>query len=492
MSCFFAACLKVVQQRTSTVVNSTPTNSRPTTPQGTRLGLTGYHHQQNVPSPTNGFLSTGSQSSGTTLSSGSPNHHSHLPLHHSSNLTLPHRHHSLSSSTHHLPSSKMTSDLLQSERANVLSSHKWGTISHATSQQALLSMASENNNIPKFQPSDAHSFSNSVGDVIEKMPPPAAPSGKDLPTPTSTPTTTRKNRRRSNLFIPSSKKQEEKMKSEMGIGRAIPIKQGYLYKKSSKTLNKEWKKKYVTLCDDGRLTYHPSLHDYMDDVHGKTISLQYVTVKVPGQKPRGSKSIITNSSILTKSNQVLADGLGSLSIAKDKNKLNEKVLLTGFEVLREPGKSNSQTSGDEGIALSNSNSQSFIGSDNSNSKLDQTPSVKKRHRRMKSSGLKNGDTEDADCYEFYIVSLDQKQWHFEAANSEERDEWVAAIEQEIFKSLQGGESSKTKIQNPADLEAMVTIRQRVPGNGYCVDCDAPSKYNLYWNYLLETNFIISL
>lgn len=47
---------------------------------------------------------------------------------------------------------------------------------------------------------------------------------------------------------------------ELGSGRVIPLKQGYLYKKSSKTLNKEWKKKYVTLCDDGRLTYHPSLH----------------------------------------------------------------------------------------------------------------------------------------------------------------------------------------------------------------------------------------
>lgn len=25
-------------------------------------------------------------------------------------------------------------------------------------------------------------------------------------------------------------------------------------------MNKEWKKKYVTLCDNGLLTYHPSLH----------------------------------------------------------------------------------------------------------------------------------------------------------------------------------------------------------------------------------------
>lgn len=35
--------------------------------------------------------------------------------------------------------------------------------------------------------------------------------------------------------------------------------QGYLYKKSH-GLNKEWKKKYVTLSDDGKLSYHPSLH----------------------------------------------------------------------------------------------------------------------------------------------------------------------------------------------------------------------------------------
>ena len=85
---------------------------------------------------------------------------------------------------------------------------------------------------------------------------------KDLPTPSSTPTTSRKSRRKSNLFTPS-KKNEDKDKSkngEVGSGRAIPIKQGYLYKKSNKTLNKDWKKKYVTLCDNGRLTYHSSLH----------------------------------------------------------------------------------------------------------------------------------------------------------------------------------------------------------------------------------------
>lgn len=108
-------------------------------------------------------------------------------------------------------------------------------------------------------------------------PPAKDKDGKDLPTPSSTPTTSRKTRRRSNLFTPSSSKKEEKERDriekekakqlangvvtgELGSGRAIPIKQGYLYKRSHKALNKDWKKKYATLCDDGKLTYHSSLN----------------------------------------------------------------------------------------------------------------------------------------------------------------------------------------------------------------------------------------
>lgn len=84
---------------------------------------------------------------------------------------------------------------------------------------------------------------------------------------------------------------------------------------------------------------------------------------------------------------------------------------------------------------------------------------------------------DPDGFEFYIVSLDNKQWHFEAANSEERDEWVFIIEQEIFKSLQGNESLKPKTQNSGDVALLMqNIRTQVPGNGFCVDCDSPSEF----------------
>lgn len=111
----------------------------------------------------------------------------------------------------------------------------------------LVSIATENNNVKFTAP---HNFDN--------LQPPSK--DKDLPTPLSTPTTSRKSRRRSNIFTPSKKGDDRLKNGELGSGRAIPLKQGYLYKKSSKALNKEWKKKYVTLCDDGRLTYHPSLH----------------------------------------------------------------------------------------------------------------------------------------------------------------------------------------------------------------------------------------
>lgn len=102
---------------------------------------------------------------------------------------------------------------------------------------------------------------------------------------------------------------------------------------------------------------------------------------------------------------------------------------------------------------------------------------------------------DGDGYEFYIVSLDNKQWHFEASNSEERDDWVSAIEQQILNSLQGNESSKAKrINNPLEAASIQSIRSRVAGNVTCVDCDAPSKFTLSLkilkNFLMQTKLYL--
>ncbi|XP_065582918.1 centaurin-gamma-1A-like isoform X1 [Artemia franciscana] len=303
--------------------------------------------------------------------------------------------------------------------------------------------------------------------------------GKDLPTPSSTPTTSRKSRRRSNLFIPSSKKEESRDKSnknigsnsEFGSGRSIPVKQGALYKRGT-GLNKDWKKKYVTLSDDGKLTYHPSINEYMEDVQGKVISLQFVTVKVPGQKPRGSRSTMNPPSTPVNPSQSngninALDSVGSLSIVggynipligKDKK---DKVLLTAYELLKEGG-ANKVVNGSEDLSTEES------------CRLE-TPNVKKRHRRMKSSGNKANDLEEYDGFEFQIVSLDNKTWHFEASSLEERDEWVTAIEGQILNLLQGNESSKSKGRvNPIVDPAQIQSIKNVPGNLNCADCDAPS------------------
>ncbi|XP_048006683.1 centaurin-gamma-1A-like [Leguminivora glycinivorella] len=382
--------------------------------------------------------------------------------------SLPRGHHTLSASSHHLHRGASSFDA-SSNSSGISSTHvveihstngsdtssRWGNSlgSHGSSS-GLVSIATENNNVKFTQP---HCLDNlQVKD-------------KDLPTPSSTPTTSRKSRRRSNLFTPSKKGDDRLKNGELGSGRAIPLKQGYLYKKSSKALNKEWKKKYVTLCDDGRLTYHPSLHDYMEDVNGKEISLQYVTVKVPGQKPRGSKSIITTvPGYNGYSSLDLHDSIGGLSLGyKEKPvRVTDKALMSAFDTLKEPASSR----------------QSLASEAEANGDKD-TPHVKKRHRRMKSSGVKKDGDEDgesgASC-EFTIVSLDGKRWRWEvggasgAAAAAERDAWVCAVEAQILASLQGRTSrlpAPTGANSTGDVRATYYIR-RVHGNDKCADCGA--------------------
>lgn len=391
--------------------------------------------------------------------------------------SLPRGHHTLSASSHHLHRGAQSFDA-SSNSSGISSTHvveihstngsdtssRWGNSlgSHGSSS-GLVSIATENNNVKFTAP---HCLDNlQVKD------------SKDLPTPSSTPTTSRKSRRRSNLFTPSKKGDDRLKNGELGSGRAIPLKQGYLYKKSSKALNKEWKKKYVTLCDDGRLTYHPSLHDYMEDVNGKEISLQYVTVKVPGQKPRGSKSIITTVPGYNGYTSLdIHDSIGGLSIGyKEKPRsTTDKALLSAFETMKEP------TSSRQSIA-----SELEVGSTNGQDK--DTPHVKKRHRRMKSSGVKKDGEDDgeyATSCEFTIVSLDGKRWRWEVcgaagaggagAAAAERDAWVAAVEAQILASLQGRTSRQplpTGANTTGDVRATYYIR-RVNGNDKCCDCGA--------------------
>ncbi|XP_034315472.1 arf-GAP with GTPase, ANK repeat and PH domain-containing protein 1-like isoform X25 [Crassostrea angulata] len=303
-------------------------------------------------------------------------------------------------------------------------------------------------------------------------------------TSVTTPILHRKNSKflKSSFKTPKNKEEEKKGASveaeKLGSGRVIPIKQGYLYKKSH-GLNKEWKKKYVTLLDDGRLTYHPSLHDYMDDVHAKEINLIHTTVKIPGLRPRTTKTV-PNYPAQHPNQDAKGESKTSFSLSGKSSKDKENVRLTGFDVIRERHNSNSDapfsnsvTGPSEGVANGDGISSKLNGN-SIGSKID-TPNVKKRHRRAKSGGLKNvGDGDDSDGYEFMIVSLENKQWHFEAGDSQERDEWINAIEQQILNSLQGNEINKSnKRSTPSDPAGMQAIRT-IRGNNSCADCGAPN------------------
>ncbi|XP_072575213.1 arf-GAP with GTPase, ANK repeat and PH domain-containing protein 1 isoform X17 [Vulpes vulpes] len=252
----------------------------------------------------------------------------------------------------------------------------------------------------------------------------------DVPPTANTPTPVRKqSKRRSNLFTSrkgsdpdKEKKGLESRADSIGSGRAIPIKQGMLLKRSGKSLNKEWKKKYVTLCDNGVLTYHPSLHDYMQNVHGKEIDLLRTTVKVPGKRPpRATSACAPISSPKTNG---LSKDMSSLHISP--NSAKRKAW-----------------------------------------KLNRVGSL----RNIYSSSSTNTE-EQEENFEFIIVSLTGQTWHFEATTYEERDAWVQAIESQILASLQSCESSKNKSRLTSQSEAMAlqSIRN-IRGNSHCVDCE---------------------
>lgn len=69
-------------------------------------------------------------------------------------------------------------------------------------------------------------------------------------------------------------------------------------KRSGKSLNKEWKKKYVTLCDNGLLTYHPSLHVSLGEgwpwgrlgAGGQEQSVEGLTLGWKGSRPKSLSS----------------------------------------------------------------------------------------------------------------------------------------------------------------------------------------------------------
>uniref|UniRef100_A0A7N5ZW81 Arf-GAP with GTPase, ANK repeat and PH domain-containing protein 3 n=1 Tax=Anabas testudineus TaxID=64144 RepID=A0A7N5ZW81_ANATE len=321
----------------------------------------------------------------------------------------------------------------------------------------------------------------------------------------NTPTPIRKqSKRRSNIF--TSRKASEQAKSvdsktdSIGSGRAIPIKQGILLKRSGKSLNKEWKKKYVTLCDNGVLTYHPSLHDYMQNVHGKEIDLLRTTVKVPGKRPPRAVATVAPTASpktngLTKDRSTLQLGIGNTAshsnsstslqtggsaFGGSKDGMHQRSFSVSSADQWNEAINTSTTSAPNGMSDSATSSMGNATSP----KLEPPPSPhanRKKHRRKKSTGITKpdgvsaGNEEQEDSFEFIIVSLTGQTWNFEASTYEERELWVQAIESQIFASLQSCESikNKSRLGSQSDAMAIQSIRN-VRGNSFCVDCDAPN------------------
>ncbi len=171
----------------------------------------------------------------------------------------------------------------------------------------------------------------------------------------------------------------------------------------------------------------------MEDVNGKEIELQYVTVKVPGQRPRGSRSILS-----LQQQQQQQHSVASPILEREETETTPTATAAA--------------------AAAATATATPIG----------TPNSKKRDRSHLAE--QQPPPSGGDSFEFQIVSLDNKRWFFSASSAEEREGWVAAIERHILASLKGEDGKKN-----SKADSIRLIREEVEGNGTCADCSAKSK-----------------
>ncbi|KAM8867103.1 LOW QUALITY PROTEIN: arf-GAP with GTPase, ANK repeat and PH domain-containing protein 1-like [Synchiropus picturatus] len=301
-----------------------------------------------------------------------------------------------------------------------------------------------------------------------------------------------------------SNRRSDECKGDLGSGRSIPIKQGILLKRSGNSLNKEWKKKYVTLSNDGILSYYSSVNDYMLNAPGKEMDLLRVTVKVPGKRPpravpAGGPPVGLNGRVKDVQGSdgaslVPVSASGLLQMEDMEGMGGPLFLRTSRGVQRCASTlSNNAQSVDSAVeGLSSSSSTKEVGSaspvadrkkqrrkKNMNQKGDATivqADAKRKMWKLKTFGsLRNVSKTDEDNFDFLVVSSTGQTWHFEAPSVEERDSWVQAIESQILASLQLCESSKNKTRKNSQSEAVALLAIRnAKGNNFCVDCDAPN------------------
>ncbi|XP_031700559.1 arf-GAP with GTPase, ANK repeat and PH domain-containing protein 2 isoform X5 [Anarrhichthys ocellatus] len=294
--------------------------------------------------------------------------------------------------------------------------------------------------------------------------------------------------RRPSLFKNrDSDKKSGDPKGDLSSTRGVPIKQSILWKRSGSSLNKEWKKKYVTLSNNGPLSYHSSSSDYTQNIHGKEIDLLRVTVKVPGKRPPRAVAPAGPSPVPPGA----APGVNGLSkeptAAESTSTVPQLCPATLSVVDDRSGGLSPQGGGLQRCSSSlSTKAQSvdalegaagpFAGKDPGQSS---PMSDRKKNRRKKSMNQKGdaavGQAEDEENADFIIVSFTGQTWHFEAQSLEDRDSWVSAIESQILASLQSCESGRNKARRSSQSEAVALQAVRnAKGNHLCVDCEAPN------------------
>ncbi|XP_064155588.1 arf-GAP with GTPase, ANK repeat and PH domain-containing protein 1-like isoform X3 [Anguilla rostrata] len=294
-------------------------------------------------------------------------------------------------------------------------------------------------------------------------------------------------RRRTSLFTnrrgSDSEKRASDSKADPSVGRGTPIRQGFLWKRSGSSLNKEWKKKYVTLASNGMLAYHTSVNDYTQNVHGKEMDLLRVTVKVPGKRPpRAVISAAPSPGLngVVKDTPPGPEGAATVPVS------SPTALLT----VDEGGGSGPSPRADKVLkrcpstlsnkAVSMDTAAEATASPAARDRAPSSPAAeRKKHRRKKSMSQKGdsalGQAEEEENADFIMVSSSGQMWHFEAQSMEDRDAWVQAIESQILASLQSCESSRNKARRNSQSEAVaVQAIRNARGNGQCVDCGAPN------------------
>ncbi|TKS76584.1 Arf-GAP with GTPase, ANK repeat and PH domain-containing protein 1 [Collichthys lucidus] len=278
-------------------------------------------------------------------------------------------------------------------------------------------------------------------------------------------------------------------KGDLSGARGVPIKQSILWKRSGSSLNKEWKKKYVTLSNNGTLSYHSSSSDYTQNIHGKEIDLLRVTVKVPGKRPPRAVAP-AGPSLVPPVSVPGVNGLSKELTGADNTSTVPQLCPATLSVVDDRSGALSPQGGERGLQRCPSSlstkaqsvdalegaASPFSGKDPSQS----SPlSDRKKNRRKKSMNQKGdaavGQAEEEENADFIIVSFTGQTWHFEAQSLEDRDSWVSAIESQILASLQSCESGRNKARRSSQSEAVALQAIRnAKGNGLCVDCEAPN------------------